>query len=115
MQPLADYIESHHKTHRIFEFDGTLGFIDIPWSEWGEGVRDELRELDEALWAKYNFRGGVAFQNELVKKHGRPALDILLRHIPVFETQYADRFTRNEALDSHSRGRGFESLQPHQR
>ena len=97
-QSLADYIDTHHKTHLIFDFDGTLAFVDIPWGEWGEGVRDELRELDEALWAKHNFRGTALFQNDLVRKYGRDGLDILLRHIPLFEAQYADRFTRNEEL-----------------
>jgi HAD superfamily hydrolase (TIGR01549 family) len=97
-QSLADYIDVKNKTHLIFDFDGTLGFVDIPWQEWGEGVRDELRELDEALWAKHQFTFGTEFQNELVRKHGTKALDILLRHSPLFETQYADRFTRNEGL-----------------
>lgn len=99
IQPLAEYIKTHRKTHIIFDFDGTLAYVDIPWNEWGEGVRDELRELDEALWlSRPHFAGGAAFQNELVKRHGRKALDILLRHTPLFETQYAGRVTRNDQL-----------------
>ncbi|HEX7963895.1 MAG TPA: HAD family phosphatase [Candidatus Saccharimonadales bacterium] len=97
-QSLADYIEAHNKTHLIFDFDGTLAYMDIPWSERGEAFRDELRELDEELWLKYDKRGGTLFSNDLVRKHGKKGLDILLKHAPLFEMQHKERFIRNEEL-----------------
>jgi len=98
LDDLANYIYKNDKTHLIFDFDGTLAFMDIPWRERADGIRDELRELDEELWTKHNYTAGALFQNELVRKHGKAALDMLLKHIPLFEMQYHENFTRNEAL-----------------
>jgi HAD superfamily hydrolase (TIGR01549 family) len=95
---LANYIYKNGKTHLIFDFDGTLAFMDIPWKERADGIRDQLRELDEELWAKHGYNAGVMFQNELVRKHGKPALDLLLEHVPTFEMQYDKQFTLNAAL-----------------
>jgi phosphoglycolate phosphatase len=95
---LANYIYKNGKTHLIFDFDGTLAFMDIPWRERADGIRDEMRELDEELWTRHNYTAGTLFQNELVRKHGKKALDLLLKHVPLFEMQYHENFTRNEAL-----------------
>ncbi|HSW98275.1 MAG TPA: HAD-IA family hydrolase [Candidatus Saccharimonadales bacterium] len=95
---LAAYIAKHHKTHLIFDFDGTLAFMDIPWGERADAFRDELRELDEELWARHNYSAGTLFQNDLVRTHGKAGLDVLLKHVPLFEMQYHENFTRNEAL-----------------
>jgi beta-phosphoglucomutase-like phosphatase (HAD superfamily) len=97
-QSLADYIAAKHKTHLIFNFDGTLAFVDIPWDKWGEELGDELHELGAELWKHYNYPGGAPFQNELVKRHGAKALNLLLRRVPLFEMPHREKFTHNEDL-----------------
>ena len=95
---LANYIYKKGKSHLVFDFDGTLAFVDIPWKQLADGIRDEIREMDEELWVKHGYLSGPAFQNELVRKHGKPALDLLLQHVPLFEMQYSKQVTQNTAL-----------------
>jgi len=97
-EDLASYIYKNGKAHLIFNFDGTLAYLDAPWAEAAELIRDELRELDEELWARHGYKVSAQFQNELVRKHGKKGLDILLQHLPLFEMQYAQNVTHNKAL-----------------
>jgi len=95
---LGEYIIKHHKTHLIFDFDGTLAYAKFPWKQWGVEVRDELRALDAELWDAHEYRGSGPAQNEFVKRHGEAALTVLQRHNAVFEMRYRDAVVRNNAL-----------------
>lgn len=97
-EPLATYIVEHHKTHLIFDFDGTLAYAKFPWKEWGAEIADQLRDLDEELWQESDHHGTPNIQNKLVERYGDKALELLLDHSPEFEMRHKEHVIRNEEL-----------------
>lgn len=96
---LSEYITKHDKTHLIFDFDATLVLMNITWPDFIHYLRQEMAELDQDLWeAHKNAEKASPFMKELVEKHGDKGIDLLVRHVPPFEIQYRDKYTKNEAL-----------------
>ncbi len=98
LEALSEYIVTHNKTHLIFDFDGTLAYLDIPWKQWGKDIREELLALDAELWKKYQYPGVGTVQNEIVENYGKPALELLINHSIAFEQKYRDKIVRNDPL-----------------
>jgi len=96
---LTDYIVTHNKTHLIFDFDATLVLMHIPWPDFARQMREDVIALDAELWERHSTSGRFTpLMTELVDKHGDSGLQILLQHTPVFEMQYKDLYTKNDAL-----------------
>lgn len=96
---LSLYITKNRKTHLIFDFDATLVLMHVPWSKWGDAVRQEIVDLDVALWEDYKKQQSpIHMQNAVVEKFGEQGREIFLRRCPPFELQYSSKFSRNDPL-----------------
>lgn len=83
---LPAYVAMRHKTHIIFDFDATLLLLDLPWSEWGDTMRDDMQALDTELWNLWeNERKLAGVQNAYVAAFGDKAWRRIVQYNAEFE------------------------------
>lgn len=87
---LPAYVDRHQKTHIIFDFDATLLLLKLPWHEWGETMRDDMRALDDRLWLVWERDRNLAgVQNQFVAAYGDKARERIIEHNEHFEQRLA--------------------------
>jgi len=99
MLSLSEFVRKNHKTHLIFDFDATLVLIHLPWSEWGEAIREELLSLDSKLFYDWGEGPRVsAMRNAYVRVHGDKAHALFHRYNTQFEHGYTGATPNHELI-----------------
>ncbi len=97
---LQAYINKHHKTHIIFDFDATLLLLKLPWEQWGDTMRAEMRSLDPELWQLWERdRDLPGVQNRYVAAFGDKAEQRIIEHNEAFENRLSGVDLHDELND----------------
>ena len=86
---LDDHLKTTNKTHLIFDFDGTLLKLVLPWEKAIRGLEKEITALDDRPYRKYHEKKlpFSLLQNYYVDKFGEKALKTLVKNEIEFETK----------------------------
>lgn len=90
MKPLREYLKKHEKTDIIFDFDGTIFELLLPWHLHFQNIREELKALDEEIFSDYerDWTTDVSVQHRYLSKYGERAKEILDKNSQMFERNY---------------------------
>jgi HAD superfamily hydrolase (TIGR01549 family) len=97
---LTEYIKTHNKTHVIFDFDATLFLLVLPWSNWLEGLKNYLVQVDAEIWDEYE-RGMLnvaTVQNKFIENHGATVKKFIEDHSASFEIEMLEKYEPNTDL-----------------
>jgi putative hydrolase of the HAD superfamily len=97
---LLDYIQKNNKTHIIFDFDATLFLLILPWANWYEGLKAELRKYDTRIWDEYESKmiSQAEMQNKYMQNHGEAVRSFMNEHSRAFESEQLVRHEPNTDL-----------------
>lgn len=97
---LGRYIEKNDKTDIIFDLDGTLFRLNIPWERWDFGIRETLIKIDSSIYETYS-AGNISLselENRYTSTFGATLKKILIDHRRTFEATYRGISTPNQDL-----------------
>src|SRR5262245_3273976 len=96
---LEQYLNEHKKTHLIFDFDETLGWLILPWDKWDDKIRDHLVPLDADIYERFE-KGLInlsELQNEYIHKFSQTK-KLIIDHETYFETTFLKEVRPNLEL-----------------
>lgn len=93
---LHEYVQTHHKTHLVFDFDKTIAQIDVDWTNWHTGVAAIYASYDP----KHVFHPGreLLFLNDYVMRFGQEVSDEVGAFIQQYEMKHTRGFIPNDEL-----------------
>lgn len=97
---LEGYIEKNKKTDLIFDLDGTLVKLNIPWQRWDFGIRETLIKVDPSIYEAYS-AGNISLselENQYTSTFGAALKKILIDYRAAFEATYRGITTPNQDL-----------------
>lgn len=97
---LTDYINDHHKTHIIFDFDATLSLLALPWDMWKVEFEKMLGNDNSHTWGEYLNKDITLAeaQNIYLRNGGETARQTLTQFNAQFEKTLLEGVSHNHAL-----------------
>lgn len=97
---LSEYLETHPKTHLIFDFDETLFWLVLEWDRFFEAMEKELAPIDRKLYDDLatQKRSLSDTLNAYVDGYGTKAKQIITRISEKFEIEHLVRVVPNPEL-----------------
>lgn len=106
MPVLTDYLTAHPKKYLIFDFDGTLFSLDLPWHIYQQEMDKVMHDLDAQYHANVPAQASLnAYENLLVKQLGQIALEKRWAVSAKFESEHLVNYRENHELTDFIRQR----------